>query len=158
MQPIHVLFVSTAEFIVLVGGSYLKGGGRVHVIIGTRGVGVWSQLECLVILLDGSSDLRSLRGFTGLGTLILDRNKITSHVVLPPLPQLEVLWVNHNRIANLAIFVEAVGNAFPHLKHLSMMDNEAAPSYFNGGSKEDYHDYRCVCVCVCVCECVCCVA
>ena len=35
---------------------------------------------------------------------------------------------------------------FPELCQLSMMNNPAAPSFFNGGSKQEYEDYRCVCV------------
>ena len=38
-----------------------------------------------------------------------------------------------------------VGNItsnFPNIKYLSMMKNAAAPSYFNGGSKQEYQDYR----------------
>ena len=37
---------------------------------------------------------------------------------------------------------------FPNLLCLSMMKNEAAPSFFNGGSKKDYDDYRFVYVMV----------
>ena len=72
----------------------------------------------------------------------MDRNNITSHIVFPSLPHLEVLWVNHNKIANLVLFIQTISSSFPNLKHLSMMDNEAAPSYFNGGSKHEYLDYR----------------
>lgn len=75
---------------------------------------------------------------------MLDFNKIESHVVFPSLPLLEILWINCNSISNLSIFIENVVNAFPCLRHLSMMNNEAAPSYFNGGSVEEYKDYRCV--------------
>ena len=88
------------------------------------------------------SDLRSLFELTNLTGLILDDNDITSHVVLPSLPKLELLWVNHNKITNLSIFIESVAANFPNLIQLSMMDNAAAPSYFNGGSKQEYHDYR----------------
>lgn len=35
-----------------------------------------------------------------------------------------------------------VAKAFPKLTTLSMMNNPAAPSYFNGGSLSDYKDYR----------------
>lgn len=88
------------------------------------------------------SDLRSLFELTNLTGLILDDNDVTSHAVLPPLPKLELLWVNHNKITNLSIFIESVAANFPNLVQLSMMDNAAAPSYFNGGSKQEYHDYR----------------
>lgn len=87
-------------------------------------------------------DLRSLDGLSSLRTLVLDDNLLQSHVVFPLLPCLEHLWVNKNNIVNLPVFIEAVAEAFPCLKHLSMMNNLAAPSYFNGGSVESYRDYR----------------
>ncbi|TNN46636.1 Protein tilB [Liparis tanakae] len=52
------------------------------------------------------------------------------------------LCVNKNRISNLPLFVEEIRRKFPNLKILSMMNNEAAPSYFNGGSLTQYEDYR----------------
>lgn len=73
---------------------------------------------------------------------MLDDNLLQSHVVFPQLPCLEHLWVNKNNIVNLPVFIETVAEAFPGLKHLSMMNNLAAPSYFNGGSVESYRDYR----------------
>lgn len=100
------------------------------------------------------SDVRCLNGLTNLRTLVLDRNKIESHVVFPSLPQLETLWINCNAISNLSIFIENVVNAFPCLRYLSMMNNKAAPSYFNGGSVEEFNDYRYTCMCVCACVCV----
>uniref|UniRef100_A0A671UC15 U2A'/phosphoprotein 32 family A C-terminal domain-containing protein n=1 Tax=Sparus aurata TaxID=8175 RepID=A0A671UC15_SPAAU len=47
-----------------------------------------------------------------LSTLILDCNNYTSHIKFPYMPSV----------------------TFPNIKILSMMNNEAAPSYFNGGS------------------------
>ena len=75
-------------------------------------------------------------------TLILDSNLLTSHTVFPPLPRLEILWVNDNKITNLALFIEGISSIYPNLKYLSMMKNDAAPSYFNGGTKTDYEEYR----------------
>ena len=46
----------------------------------------------------GSSDLRFLFSFTNLKTLILDKNLIQSNIKLPFLPNLETLWLNHNKI------------------------------------------------------------
>ena len=94
------------------------------------------------------SDVRCLNGLAHLRTLVLDCNKIESHVVFPSLPQLETLWINCNAISNLSIFIENVVNAFPCLRYLSMMNNKAAPSYFNGGSVEEFNDYRYVCICM----------
>ncbi|ELT94424.1 hypothetical protein CAPTEDRAFT_146767 [Capitella teleta] len=77
-----------------------------------------------------------------LHTLILDRNGITSHAQFPQLSNIQTLWVNHNKISNLGIFITRLCKSFPNLRHLSMMNNEAAPSYFNGGTFMQYKDYR----------------
>ncbi|KAJ0055721.1 hypothetical protein NL108_011301 [Boleophthalmus pectinirostris] len=55
---------------------------------------------------------------------------------------LTTLCINKNKINNLPVFVEEVRKKFPNIKILSMMNNEAAPSYFNGGSLTQYKDYR----------------
>ena len=87
----------------------------------------------------GSSDLRFLFSFTNLKTLILDKNLIQSNIKLPFLPNLETLWLNHNKIENLAIFIENLVQSCPNLVYLSMINNKAAPSYFNGGSLAEYN-------------------
>ena len=89
-------------------------------------------------------DLRCLRGLDRLTTLNLDSNRLHSHAQFPRLPNLRVLWVNKNDISNLSLFVENLAVSCPRLSHLSMMNNAAAPSYFNGGSRQEYYDYRCV--------------
>ena len=48
-------------------------------------------------------------------------------------------WYN---LENLSIFIEKIAKALPNLKYLSMMNNRAAPSYFNGGTLSEYTDYR----------------
>ena len=108
-------------------------------------VHIWATIlesEAPLTLLLSYSDLRSLSGLSNLSTLVLDSNEVNSHVVFPSIPKLEVLWVNKNKITNLSVFVEAVASSFPLLTHLSMMNNSAAPSYFNGGSLQEYEDYR----------------
>ncbi|XP_015200300.1 leucine-rich melanocyte differentiation-associated protein isoform X1 [Lepisosteus oculatus] len=77
-----------------------------------------------------------------LTTLILDCNNYTSHVKFPYMPSITTVWINKNRIKNLPIFVEELRRKFPNIRFLSMMNNEAAPSYFNGGSLTQYLDYR----------------
>ncbi|KAL3884474.1 hypothetical protein ACJMK2_024613, partial [Sinanodonta woodiana] len=61
---------------------------------------------------------------------------------MPEMPYLHTLWVNHNQIKNLGVFLATLSKKCPNLKILSMMNNEAAPSYFNGGTYEQYMDYR----------------
>ncbi|XP_034159759.1 uncharacterized protein LOC113540271 isoform X2 [Pangasianodon hypophthalmus] len=65
-----------------------------------------------------------------------------THVKFPYMPSLTTLWINKNKISNLPIIVEEIRCKFPNIKILSMMNNEAAPSYFNGGSLTQYIDYR----------------
>ncbi|XP_017285744.1 leucine-rich repeat-containing protein 72 isoform X2 [Kryptolebias marmoratus] len=77
-----------------------------------------------------------------LSTLILDCNNYTAHVKFPYLPSVTAVCINKNKINNLPVFVEEIRRKFPNIKILSMMNNEAAPSYFNGGSLTQYKDYR----------------
>ncbi|KAM4713810.1 leucine-rich melanocyte differentiation-associated protein [Anableps anableps] len=77
-----------------------------------------------------------------LSTLILDSNNYTSHVKFPYMPSITTVCINKNKINNLPVFVDEIRRKFPNIKILSMMNNEAAPSYFNGGSLSQYIDYR----------------
>ncbi|XP_047185321.1 leucine-rich repeat-containing protein 72 [Scophthalmus maximus] len=77
-----------------------------------------------------------------LSTLILDCNNYTSHVKFPYMPSVTTVCINKNKINNLPVFVEEIRRKFPNIKILCMMNNEAAPSYFNGGSLTQYKDYR----------------
>ncbi|XP_061179298.1 probable U2 small nuclear ribonucleoprotein A' [Saccostrea echinata] len=88
------------------------------------------------------SDLRFLIDFPRLTCLVLDHNSIESHVKIPTSTNLQTLWVNHNKIKNLGLFISTLCKSCPNLKFLSMMNNEAAPSYFNGGTYQQYMDYR----------------
>ncbi|KAM6894171.1 uncharacterized protein PEZ65_021847 [Lycodopsis pacificus] len=77
-----------------------------------------------------------------LSTLILDCNNYTSHIKFPYMPSVTTVCINKNKINNLPVFVEEIRRKFPNMKILSMMNNGAAPSYFNGGSLTQYEDYR----------------
>ncbi|KAM9335622.1 leucine-rich melanocyte differentiation-associated protein [Symphorus nematophorus] len=77
-----------------------------------------------------------------LSTLILDCNNYTSHIKFPYMPSVTTVCINKNKINNLPVFVEEIRRKFPNIRILSMMNNEAAPSYFNGGSLTQYKDYR----------------
>eukprot|EP00118_Oscarella_pearsei_P016275 m.154126 g.154126 ORF g.154126 m.154126 type:complete len:135 (+) comp38632_c0_seq18:23-427(+) len=103
-----------------------------------------TEIEELDLSCNRISDFRSLNVLSRLNTLILDQNDLTAHVKLPPLSTLHTLWVNHNQIANLSLFVDNVVASCPNLRYLCMMNNEAAPSYFNKGNFQDYQDYRLV--------------
>ena len=84
-----------------------------------------------------------------------DHNELPASVGFPSLPSLTRLWLNHNRIDNAAVFVESLAAKFPRLKHvqmhafwaqprreLSLLGNAGNPSYFSGGSKDQYTDFR----------------
>ncbi|KAK3799630.1 hypothetical protein RRG08_059676 [Elysia crispata] len=88
------------------------------------------------------SDLRFLMELPHIQSLVLDHNHVTSQVKMPLCRELHTLWVNHNRIQNLGFFLQTVAKNCPSLRILSMMNNEAAPSYFNGGTYQQYLDYR----------------
>ncbi len=99
-------------------------------------------IEYLDLTENNLDDLRFLIDFSNLQTLILDKNRINSNVKIPHLDMLHTLWINHNQITNLSVFVQTLATHCPHLKYLSMMNNPAAPSFFNGGSYKQYVDYR----------------
>ncbi|CAF0998689.1 unnamed protein product [Adineta steineri] len=101
-----------------------------------------SIIEYLDLTENNLNDLRFLIDFSNLQTLIVDKNQINSHVKIPHLDKLHTLWINHNQITNLSVFIKTLATYCPQLKYLSMMKNTAAPSYFNGGSPKEYVDYR----------------
>ncbi|ESO81966.1 hypothetical protein LOTGIDRAFT_223705 [Lottia gigantea] len=88
------------------------------------------------------SDLRFLADFPKLNTLVVDHNAIHSHVKIPYMPGLHTIWLNHNSVKNLGIFLETLSKNCPNLRYLSLMNNEAAPSYFNGGTLQQYTEFR----------------
>lgn len=88
------------------------------------------------------ADLRFLNEFPKLKTLIMDKNQLESKFLMPLMINLETLWVNHNKIDNLAVFIQHLKDSCPNLKYLSMLNNKAAPNYFNGGTLIEYNDFR----------------
>ncbi|XP_039302697.1 internalin I isoform X2 [Solenopsis invicta] len=61
-----------------------------------------------------SRNLQFLSEFDNLRSVNLDHNKIDDITVFPNMPNLELLWLNHNRIKNLLYVL----SWFPHLVHL----------------------------------------
>ncbi|KAI3389973.1 hypothetical protein SNEBB_010335 [Seison nebaliae] len=80
--------------------------------------------------------------YPNLRELIMDRCEIDSIDNFPPLNELEILWINHNKITNLLCLISNIEKKFPHLNYLSMIDNPASPSYFNNNSYQVHKDYR----------------
>ncbi|CAF3491746.1 unnamed protein product [Rotaria sp. Silwood1] len=100
------------------------------------------KIEYLDLTENNLDDLRFLIDLPNLQTLIIDKNRINSNVKIPHLDMLHTLWINHNQITNLSVFIQTLAISCPQLKYLSMMNNPAAPSFFNGGSYKQYVDYR----------------
>eukprot|EP00771_Trimastix_marina_P002902 gnl/Trimastix_PCT/4075.p1 GENE.gnl/Trimastix_PCT/4075~~gnl/Trimastix_PCT/4075.p1 ORF type:complete len:195 (+),score=33.41 gnl/Trimastix_PCT/4075:26-586(+) len=88
------------------------------------------------------SEISLVSAFEHLTALVLDGNRITSHTNFPTMPHLNTLCVNRNAITNLALFIDKIKVACPNIQYLSMLNNEACPNYFNGGTPKQYHDYR----------------
>ncbi|XP_034828536.1 leucine-rich melanocyte differentiation-associated protein-like [Maniola hyperantus] len=88
------------------------------------------------------TNLDVLVHFKHLTSLIADDNPITENCFLPPMPRLQLLWLNRCKIASLYPWVGKLKESCPELHLLSLMGNPAAPSYFNGGTFYDYLQYR----------------
>ncbi|XP_022257662.1 leucine-rich melanocyte differentiation-associated protein-like [Limulus polyphemus] len=88
------------------------------------------------------SDVSFLTGFQRLKTVVLDHNLIGSNTVFPYLPMLSMLWLNYNLIVDLSTFIPALARSCPALNTLSLVGNDAAPSYFNGKTLEENLSYR----------------
>ncbi|XP_072929360.1 leucine-rich melanocyte differentiation-associated protein-like [Epargyreus clarus] len=88
------------------------------------------------------TNLDALVYFKHLTSLIADNNPITENCFLPPLPKLELLWLNHCKISSLYPWVGKLTESCPNLQILSLMGNPAAPSFFNGGTFYEYLQYR----------------
>lgn len=99
-------------------------------------------------------DLEVLEKFPRLELVVLDSNRISSDTKFPRLPTLHTLWLNKNKvrlygiamralqIENLAVLVDKLVASTPNLRHLSLLQNEACPNYFTGGTAGQYRDYR----------------
>lgn len=88
------------------------------------------------------TNLDALVHFKKLTSLIADHNPITESCLLPPLPKLQLLWLNHCQISSLYPWVGKLKESCPNLQYLCLMGNPAAPSYFNGGTFYEYLQYR----------------
>ncbi|XP_064292208.1 leucine-rich melanocyte differentiation-associated protein-like isoform X2 [Plodia interpunctella] len=88
------------------------------------------------------TNLDALVHFKHLTSLIADDNPITENCLLPPLPKLQLLWLNHCKIASLYPWVGKLKESCPNLNYLCLMGNPAAPSDFNGGTFYESLQYR----------------
>ncbi|CAK1579093.1 unnamed protein product [Parnassius mnemosyne] len=88
------------------------------------------------------TNLDAVVHFKHLTSLIADANPITEQCAIPPLPKLQLLWLNHCKISSLYPWAGKLKESCPNLVHISLMGNPAAPSYFNGGTFYEYLQYR----------------
>lgn len=88
------------------------------------------------------TNLDALVFFNNLTSLIADNNPITENCILPPLPKLQLLWMNHCKITSLYPWVGKLRESCSDLKYLCLMGNPAAPSLLNGGTFYEYLQYR----------------
>ncbi|KAJ8920375.1 hypothetical protein NQ315_005240 [Exocentrus adspersus] len=101
-----------------------------------------SHVRILDISNNEFGNLDFLCEFVELTHLICDRNKITSKTVIPFLPKLELLWLNHCKISELYPWAQRLLHACPSLKYLSLMGNPVAPSFLKGRTFFEYMQYR----------------
>ncbi|XP_060526476.1 leucine-rich melanocyte differentiation-associated protein-like isoform X2 [Cylas formicarius] len=104
------------------------------------------ELAPFVKILDISNNefekLDFLKDFRELTSLICDRNDITSNTILPYLPNLELLWLNHCKIELLYPWAKRLRNSCPNLKFLSLMGNPVSPAFWNCENIYEYLHYR----------------
>ncbi|KAG5895366.1 hypothetical protein JTB14_029591 [Gonioctena quinquepunctata] len=100
------------------------------------------QLEILDISHNEFENLDFLKEFKQLTSLICDHNTITSDTILPYLPKLELLWMNHCKIQELVPWARKLQKSCPNLKYLSLMGNPLMLSYPIGDGVHEQVDYR----------------
>lgn len=88
------------------------------------------------------SKLENLERFTQLRSLVADNNEIEDLSHLPPLPHLETLWLNNNRIKDIEQVLTVCETHFPMLNYLSLLKNPACPNEFTGNDTDDYQRHR----------------
>jgi Leucine-rich repeat (LRR) protein len=86
--------------------------------------------------------VQHLEKFTNLVSLVLDNNEVEDLNDMPVLPNLETLWVNNNRIADLESLLSVLEKNFPKLRYLSILKNPACPNEFTFHDTDDYQRYR----------------
>ncbi|KAF8289834.1 hypothetical protein TcYC6_0009280 [Trypanosoma cruzi] len=77
-----------------------------------------------------------------LQTLVLDNNELQEVSSLPPLPGLQRLWLNNNRLVGLEDVLTVVSMQCPALTYLSLLRNPCCPSELDGHLPIEYTRYR----------------
>ncbi|XP_014244311.1 leucine-rich melanocyte differentiation-associated protein-like [Cimex lectularius] len=82
-------------------------------------------------------DVSFLQYFRVVRSVILDHNNLTENIEFPHMPNVNLLWLNYNRINHLFPFILKLKRSMPNLKHLSMMGNPIVPSC----CEDTYYEY-----------------
>lgn len=101
-----------------------------------------SETDSIITFYFRNRNLQFLAEFDNITSLNLDHNNIDTFTIFPPMPRLQLLWLNHNKIDDLYPFVKNLNASVPNLRYLCMMGNKATPSYLNGGSFYEYLQSR----------------
>ncbi|XP_022207726.2 leucine-rich melanocyte differentiation-associated protein [Nilaparvata lugens] len=101
-----------------------------------------SFVRILDISCNQFSDVSFLTDFQNLRSLILDHNKIDGTTIFPPVPSLNLLWLNHNQVGVLFPFVKNLQKSFPGLQLLSLMGNPGVPADIDDTTFYQHLQYR----------------
>ncbi|XP_069691555.1 leucine-rich melanocyte differentiation-associated protein isoform X2 [Periplaneta americana] len=88
--------------------------------------------------------LRGVEKFSNLEELVLDNNNLSDSLLMPELPNLQILSLNKNNISNLELLLTKIAHNLPSLYYLSLLGNVACPNQLSDIDKdeEDYQRYR----------------
>eukprot|EP00035_Acanthoeca_spectabilis_P020829 m.434787 g.434787 ORF g.434787 m.434787 type:complete len:272 (+) comp17767_c0_seq1:231-1046(+) len=101
-----------------------------------------SKTTRLDLCYNDMNTLRHVEQFKGLQELVLDNNSLGDDVDFPSLPGLTTLSLNKNRISDTEKFLGQVKKAYPKLRFLSLLGNEACPNELVLKDESDYQRYR----------------
>ncbi|KAA6390418.1 MAG: putative leucine-rich melanocyte differentiation-associated protein [Streblomastix strix] len=125
-----------------VSGSLSVVGRRIEILPVMYGQKYGKDIHSLDISHNNIRSLENVQLFPKLKSLVADNNQIDDSVDFPPLPSLETLWMNNNRITEIKRLLDQLCQRAPQLSYLSLMKNPACPHRISGNEDEDYARYR----------------
>mmetsp|Transcript_22750 Transcript_22750/g.36370 ORF Transcript_22750/g.36370 Transcript_22750/m.36370 type:complete len:272 (-) Transcript_22750:192-1007(-) len=87
-----------------------------------------SGVSTLILTKNKLTSLKGLEHFQSLTTLQLDRNGLKNINDFPKLPQLKTLWLNNNKLRNLNSLLMILKKQCPNLEYLSLLFNPLCPT------------------------------
>ncbi|XP_038061534.1 leucine-rich melanocyte differentiation-associated protein-like [Patiria miniata] len=109
-------------------------------------LGQWygKQVTRLDLSFNHIRSLEGLERFIKLEELVLDQNELNDSINIPPIPTLQTLVLNKNRIKDLERLTDQLKQQCPNLTYLSLLGNEACPNELSSTDKDedDYQRYR----------------